>query len=244
MEIHKNEKKYKNIKYILKKADSDILTISFSGFPGNSKAKYNYMKTLREYNCNQLFILDNFGYKRRGSYYLGEKGDWFLVQQIESLIKNIVRDLKINHILTVGSSKGGTSALFYGIRLKAEVAIIGAPQYYVGNYLNTEEHIPILEGIMGSGGGIGIEKAIDILNKFLPDTVKSSEKDHLTVYVHYSPFEHTYQEHIQFMIRDLKENGYHVIEDSEYCYEKHSDVAAFFPAFLQKTVSEHLQKWS
>lgn len=62
--IQMSERKYNRLKYILKKCpESNILVVVFSGFPGNTKAKYNYMRTLKGLNCNKLFLLDDFGYK-------------------------------------------------------------------------------------------------------------------------------------------------------------------------------------
>lgn len=235
------EEKFKNLKYILKKADNNILIVIFSGFPGTSRAKYNYINTLRDCVCNQLFILDNFGYKQRGSYYLGENGEWFLVEEINNLIQNIIQKLNIKHIITAGSSKGGTSALFYGIKCQADVSIIGAPQYYIGDYLNTDNHKEILNGIIGNR--MEKRQAIRILNEYVGDAVKKSRAPHPIIYIHYSYLEHTYDEHIKFMINDLKENKFDVIEDNKYSYEKHSDVASFFPRFLQNTVSSYIEKW-
>ena len=77
------QKKYKRITYLLQKGETDTLVISFSGFPGNGPAKYNYMKTLQKLKAHKLFVLDNFGYQKQGSYYLGEQGDFFY--QLRSL---------------------------------------------------------------------------------------------------------------------------------------------------------------
>lgn len=238
-QIKKQEDRYKKLKYILKKTNSDVLVVVFSGFPGNSKAKYNYMKTLQDCHCNQLFILDNFGYKKRGSYYLGENGNWFLIEQVQSLVECIVEKLSIKYIIMGGSSKGGTSALFYGIKCNANLVIIGAPQYYVGTYLNTDNHIDILDGIIGGGDR---EEAVRRLNEYLPSVIKES-KNHPTICIHYSPSEHTYSEHIQYMIKNLKDNRYNVIEDNGYIYNRHSDVALHFPKYFQTTVNSYIQKW-
>ncbi len=65
-----NEKSYRiennrKIKYLFFKKNSDELIISFSGFSGeNEKPKYNYVKTLKNIEKNQIYILDNFGYKK------------------------------------------------------------------------------------------------------------------------------------------------------------------------------------
>lgn len=71
------QKSYKDIKYVLEKSKtkSDTLIVSFSGFSkmGNPPV-YNYESTLRPIDANKLFILDDTGYNKAGSYYLGENG--------------------------------------------------------------------------------------------------------------------------------------------------------------------------
>lgn len=66
-----------------------------------------------EKNINQLFILDDFGYKQRGSYYLGENGDFFLVEEVCTLISGIKHRYKLSSILTAGSSKGGDGIVLW-----------------------------------------------------------------------------------------------------------------------------------
>ena len=46
--IKLNEKKYKKLKYLLKKGKEKTMIVSFSGFPGNGPARYNYVKTLEK----------------------------------------------------------------------------------------------------------------------------------------------------------------------------------------------------
>lgn len=234
LKIQFTQRKYKSLKYLFyKKKSSNILIISFSGFSGGSPARYNYIKTIKNINCNQLFILDDFGYQKQGSYYLGENGNWFLPEMIEELIKKIQDENNIKKTVMIGSSKGGSAALLYSIKLQADACIIGAPQYYIGDYLNIDRHLPILEGIMGDTSTESVEK----LNNVLSDCISVSQIHKPDVYIHYSPMEHTYNEHIVYMIKDLKEYGYKVIEDADYEYTEHGNVAKFFPKYLQKILS-------
>ena len=223
---------YGRLKYIFKEySGSNALVVSFAGFPGKGTAKYNYMKTLADVKCNQLFLLDDFGYKKRGSYYLG--GGGFLKEDIISLITKIASVHTIDHMIMIGSSKGGTCALYYGLLCNADECIIGAPQYHIGDYLSTDEHLPILQSIMRTDNEI----AKDRINSLLPKAITGFSGE-ITVYLHYSPSEHTYKEHIKDMIRDLhNKHGITIVEDKGYDYTLHSDVAKFFPTFLRNTIN-------
>lgn len=234
LKIILKQKKYNCLKYLfLKKKSSDTLIISFSGFAGGGPARYNYMNTLKTVNANQLFILDDFGYKKQGSYYLGENGDWFLPDMIESLIKTIKAKNNIKQVVMIGSSKGGSAALYYSIKMQADACVIGAPQYYIGDYLSIDRHLPILEGIMGNRS----QKSIDKLNRVLSDCISSSPTNKPNVYIHYSPMEHTYSEHIVYMTKDLIEHDYKVFEDADYDYTDHDNVAKYFPKYLQEVLN-------
>jgi len=230
------QKKYKDLKYVLKKGKSDTLIISFSGFPGNGVARYNYIRTLKNCNAHQLFILDDFGYKKRGSYYLGEDGNWFIPQQLEELVKHIQSKTNTKRLITIGSSKGGTAALYYGIKLYGDACVIGAPQYWLGDYLNTDKHSAILRGIMGNCDESSVKK----LNELMKECIHSGDRK-LQVYIHYSPNEHTYPEHIKDMIAELSSNGYRISEDADYDYENHTDVAKYFPAYLLHILKNELK---
>lgn len=229
LNIRMSEKRYQRLRYLLKtNSSSDTLVVCFSGFGNGGSAKYNYINTLKMVNVNKLFILDDFGYNKTGSYYLGENGDWFLPDMIVGLIKKIQTESRIKHLLMVGSSKGGSAALFYSIKMEADACIIGAPQYFIGDYLSIDKHIPILEGIMGNTSSESVQK----LNRVMRDCVQSSFQHKPKVYIHYSPYEHTYPEHIVDMIGDLERCGYTVYKDADYDYTDHGEVAKYFPRYL------------
>ena len=231
-------KQYKHIKYIFfPNPGSRLWVMSFSGFPGSGNSpSFNYMRTLQNVHVNKLFLMDDFGYsKNLGSYYLGENGDWFLPQEIQELIGRLSEKQDAPILIMIGSSKGGTSALYYAMLCKAQYAVIGAPQYHIGNYLNTTNHRPILQAICGSDS----EAAIARMNQVVPEAISHYAGENKTnVFIHYSPMEHTYPEHIKDMISDLKANGFMVEEDCDYSYTDHKDVAGVFPKILLNRVKE------
>ena len=227
--IRLSQKRFYRLKYLFQRhRSSDMLVVCFSGFAGGNSARYNYVQTLQTQRINKLFILDDFGYNRQGSYYLGENGDWYLPEMVVGLIKKIQTKNNIRHLIMVGSSKGASAALFYATKMNADFCIIGAPQYFIGNYLNTDDHLSILEGIMGDKSSDSIQK----LNNVMHDCLRLSYGRKPKVYIHYSPMEHTYPEHIADMVHDMKMNGYTVEEDADYDYVDHGQVAKYFPSYL------------
>ncbi len=227
-----------HLKYVLNRnAKSDKLIVVFSAFHPE-RPFYNYIRTLNKVkNANILFVLDNFGYNQKGSYYVMENGSTKLQEVVEGFIKEMQEKLDCKELICVGSSKGGTAAVIYGCRLGASAVICAAPQYYIGDYLNTKNLSSCLEGILGTITEDGIQK----LNAVVKNSICGCEDRKPNVYIHYSKNEHTYVNHIKPLLEELKKNGFEMEEDVE-SYKNHNDVALFFPAYLLKTVSVIVSK--
>lgn len=210
----------------------DLLVI-FSAFTG-VLPKYNYTKTLKDIKCNRLYILDNFGYNRSGGYYLGEHGDYFVPDLVIALINDIKMNNRIEKITTLGSSKGGTAALYYGLRLGVDRVIVGAPQYYLGDYLNTEAHRMILEGIIGNV----TDEKVTCMNILLYNLINRTTNPVTRFYIHCSRNEHTYDDYVRPLVDDLRSKSFFVDTDLD-TYISHSDVGIFFPNYFKRVLSEY-----
>lgn len=229
------------VPYILEKSQGKegSLIVVFSAFPRKGMAAtYNYLRTLRGIEGNKLFILDSFGYQKRGAYYLTENGDFKLEKAVEELIRSTAEKLSVKKIICVGTSKGGYAALYFGMALHAQAIICGAPQYYLGNYLSD---VPLKKPILQSMMGNMNEESIELLNKLLPNRINKANAT--KIYIHYSSKEHTYVEHIKYLLISLEVNNYEIYEDEQF-YEKHQDVSLYFPTFLTQTLDKILKESS
>ena len=99
--------------------NSKYLLVIFSGFnriEATPQKTYNYIRALNGVNYNKLFILDSYG--PRGCYYLGENMSFEVETSVVSLISKIstMYDIPNKNIITVGSSKGGSAALYFGMK--------------------------------------------------------------------------------------------------------------------------------
>lgn len=56
------------------------------------------------------------------------------------------------------------------------------------------------------------------------------------IYLHYSKREHTYEEHIRFLLEQLHRLGFVVKEDVKE-YLRHDEVALFFGDYMRRIVS-------
>lgn len=77
---------------------------------------------------NVLTPLDYFGYEDKASYWLGEKGDFFVKDLLQELIQKIAEEYECeDHIYLYGNSIGGYGAILHGILCRANAVYAHAP---------------------------------------------------------------------------------------------------------------------
>ena len=222
------EKTYNGrIKYIYENNNSDELIISFAAF--SDSPCYNYYRALRNVASDKLFLQDNFGYK--GSYLLYENGSNLPERLTLNLINMILNKKHYHKISTIGTSKGGTCAIYFGLQINANYIYSGANQYYIGKYLNNESHRLILQRMMG--GGKTINENQEILDSVMPNLINKFKNSKSHIFILYSKHEHTYLDDIKPMLTDLKNTNIAYTEVIENFHE-HNEVGTYFIPFIQK----------
>ena len=138
-------------------------------------------------------------------------------------------------VYTAGSSKGGTCAIYYGLMFNVSEVFSSACQYHVGNYLNTEKHKKILQGMMGKNYG---PEDVKIVNDELPKMIREKSSSTSIINLYYSEKDYTYLDHIVDLKRDLDSAGikYTVTTDD---YVKHSDNGFYFKEHLKRRFSDN-----
>ena len=123
-----------------KQADTLVVVFSACTRPG-LKARYNYVKSLDGLKCNRLYILDDFGYDHRGSYYLGHMPEFMEQKAVTSLIQKVMKEANPKQVLFCGSCKGGYAALNIGIQFENATMIIGEPTYRIATEFKLAESL-------------------------------------------------------------------------------------------------------
>ncbi|CVI73533.1 hypothetical protein NDGK_03071 [Clostridiales bacterium CHKCI001] len=232
------------IKYMYERKQSDTIAFVFSSCTRvGVKARYNYVRTVRNFPIDKMFILDDFGSDHRGAFYLGKNMDFSLEKSVLKLIQKTIREGNYKRFLFIGSSKGGYAALNFGMQIPGSIIITGAPQYRLGNYLiDRNNHLEqTLYYITGNRYQNVTENQIQELNVYLENKIDqtSNEDKKPIIYIHYSNKEHTYEEHVRELLTKIKQNGYKVIEDVGE-YENHSEISLYFPDFIMSCIREVL----
>lgn len=82
---------------------------------------------------NILCPMDRFGVKQAGSWYLGEKGDFFWLNAMEKLLDHVRAVTGYRELFFWGSSMGGYGAILHGVLNKAKAIYANIPQVYLIN---------------------------------------------------------------------------------------------------------------
>ncbi len=203
--------------------------IIFNAF-GGEKPRYNYVRGLQDLKqVDYLYILDDFGYK--GSYLLYENGDDTVRKTTEELISLYIREGGYKRVITAGSSKGGTCAIYYGLTFNANHIFSGACQYNIGSFLHRPDHEPIFKAMMGKDSG---QPQADLLNSVMPNKLEKHMNSYSgTIHLLYSKKDRTYERQLIDLIKKLKICQYSFVEIEEF-FENHDDVGKPFLNYMRK----------
>lgn len=218
------------LKYIYVPKKQDSLLIVFPGFSKDKPRKYNYLLSLlKSRHCDLLFINDSFGYM--GSYNLFEHGSSYPEEVTCKLIDSILKHREYRHLYFAGSSKGGTCALYFGIKFHAEEIYAGACQFYIGNYVANDIDPKVFKEMTGVENE---EKWIEKLNSIMPLCIEEIDRQvPPQIVLLCSKNDPTFHNHVVplFQLLDAKKIPYDFVESN---YERHSEVGNDFSELLKK----------
>lgn len=247
--IKKNEKTFvsrdQSVDYLLLKGSvfKDRLIVVFSAFNDSAvtTAKtYNYVRTLQDFDGNKLFIKDQCG--PQGSYYLGQAPDYTFSKVTMDLIEHVRKELGVvrENVICIGSSKGGTCALYHGVVGGYGGIIAGAPQTKIASYALSCSK-PTYEYMFGDNRKHAEEA----------DRIVYKACDHelaMKVWVITSPLDWQYQEHVLPFLEEVGGNfqDLKVIVGKEM--NSHNDIATYLVENLNHLLIDFIleiskQRW-
>lgn len=226
----------RDINYLFHKGakDSPFLLVSFQAVPSVKNGKpvklYNYKKFLKEVNLHRLFIEDTCG--DFGCYYLCNNMNFDVEETVIELIETTMAkyNIKKENVIVLGSSKGGTSALYYGLKYGFGHIISGAPQTKIASYL--KRYRPeMLEYMIGKDLA---QENIDKIDAIVLEQVKPTCTSKINLLT--STNDSQYEPHIMPLVDALKKAKIEFTIAFEPRVEKHKDIATYFPNFLAQHV--------
>ena len=223
------------IQYVFRKAtqskDSHLVVVfsAFSSLGSKYPHSYNYLNAMSQMpGVNQLFILDSFG--PRGCYYIGKEMNHKVEQSVVELIKHICNENKIpwENVILSGSSKGGSAALYFGLRYHPGCVVAGAPQFYIADY--AKEWAPeTFEYLTGND-----PQKVQELNGLIQQQINGPVPVSLNILTSrndWQYFSHIIPLHEAFITAGVQAD----IEVEDHI-KNHGDIANHYPMFLHRCI--------
>lgn len=233
------------IKYLFyPNESSEKLVVVFQAI--NKKQSYNYIKVLKNFNINKLFIKDDYGLDEltKSSYYLGTKKSLKIAEYTQNLLSKIAEENNINkkNIIFAGSSKGGYAALYHGYIFGAGYIIPGGPQILLGDYLFQTNPMSIRYEIFKSIVGDFTAENKEWANSLLYNVLKGTSSPYPKTKIHIGYKEPHYEEHVVPFMNWVKEIGIPDVELDAQDYNTHEELAKYYPIFLEEQIRNFIEK--
>lgn len=232
----------KNVKYLFKEGNPSVkkLLVVFSGYASNTskiKHPYNYMNVLSDVNVHKLFILDDNG--ATGSYYFGENLNFNVDSSVISLILYFGRSLGISNedIITLGSSKGGTAALYFGLKYKLGAIFAGAFQTRISDYISSTRS-DSSDFLFNKHDVEMHDSQFNQMNQVILNLLNTPVLSNL--YLISSKNDWQYKNHIKPFMEQLNDLNiaydFHLSEEMK----NHNEISIYFPIYFRKKIIHEL----
>ena len=228
-----------DFKYILKPRlyDTDHLIIVFSGFGAKSEFTYDFLKSLSDSSrAAILWIKDDFYNNDYATYYLDIFGEDLLEKAVIGFIKEALEylSIKTENCTLLGCSKGGASAMYYGIKYKFRNIVATAPTLKIGSYIGGR--VPArnprksFEFICNSADS---EEAITYFDNLILNAIELDRYYDRNIYLLSSEADPYHSGQIKPLIGYLNRyNNFNYIESKSSLVRTHQDVTAFNAPFI------------
>ncbi|MGX4689200.1 hypothetical protein [Streptomyces sp. JNUCC 63] len=143
--------------------------------------------------ANILWIRDRF--HGMNSYYLCKEMDFTLGESVATLIFNVMKALSLtpDEVTVWGGSKGGSAALYFGLRYGFRNIVSIVPQFMIGTYVR-KVHPRVAAFMLGEGVPEENVRAVDAI---LPDLVRSETNRTANIYLLSSPQDEQYPDQVE-----------------------------------------------
>jgi len=184
-------------------------------------------------NCHKLFILDS--YEGHPCYYIGKNKSLDYEVTVMALINYITNRLRIPmaNVITIGSSKGGTAALYFGMKYSLGHVIAGGMQTKVGDYLWLGDYTKnTVLPLITSGNG---ENDRRYLNRFF-DRIFFNPRKNTEYNIHGGSEDHHFLNYGKPFVENLAKNKIPYCLDVQD-YSDHGLIGQFYTPFLLNQLS-------
>ncbi|PNG83495.1 alpha/beta hydrolase [Pseudomonas putida] len=169
-----------SVKYKFKprKHDTRHLIVVFSGFGAVSEFTYDFENALQDCPANVLWIKDDFG--DHCTYYILKNNDFGPEHAVQALISHTLQLLNLDktQCTLAGFSKGGSAALYHGLKYNFKNIVSTVPQMNIASYVinNWPQTASNMFGTQNNDSALSFDEK-------LPNILKTDTKLNKNIYL-------------------------------------------------------------
>ncbi|MFI0812802.1 hypothetical protein [Streptomyces echinatus] len=162
-------------------------------------SKYGFGNALDSVKCNVLRIRDHFD--GAASYYVARNMDFSVSDSIQALIQDFMRRLRVtrDEVTLLGASKGGSAALYYGLKYDYKNIVASTPQYFLGSY--SKGHAQLGDAVLGEGQP---DENVAVMDAVMKDVLAADKDFERNIYVVSSPGDYQYEQEVVHYLPALR----------------------------------------
>ncbi|WP_277977487.1 hypothetical protein [Pantoea endophytica] len=221
-------------------ADNQHLLIVMSGFNLPDPTIYDFT-LLQHTQSAVLWIKDDFN--GLPAYYLCNNMNFEIEHGVSQLIRSVIELTTPSNVSILGASKGGSAALYFGVRHNIKNIITAVPQFYLGDYAATMWP-KVGDAMMGST----TPAAISLLNKLLPNAIRRDRQTDKNIYLFTALADYQREQEILPHLELLeKYQNFNLIESASPCITQHNEVTRYnlnlILALIYQLEQEIIPRW-
>ncbi|MBU9847015.1 accessory Sec system protein Asp2 [Rahnella ecdela] len=211
-----------------RKYDNKHLIIVFSGFGATNMFTYDFLTALNDCPATVIWIKDDFN--ECCSYYLCKDLDFSISHSVNSFIeeKLLELDLNKNNCTLAGFSKGGSTALYYGLKFNYKNIICSVPQLRIGTFINNDWP-QVAKHMLGD---ITKEK-LQELDSLIPDLLSTCDDVDKNIYLLTSKIDKQYPEQVKpYLLEFIRYNNFNLFYAESLLIREHNQITPYHVPLL------------
>ncbi|RJT15164.1 accessory Sec system protein Asp2 [Rahnella inusitata] len=224
-----------HVQYVFSPAKQDRkhLLVVFSGFG----LDYDfYGATLDGCRSNILWIKDEF--KGGNTYYLCVNQDFTIEEAVIDLINTTLEKLLLTEkqCTLSGFSKGGSAALYYGLKYNFSNILTSCPQIKIGSYLKNNWPSKV-EHIFGKHS---TNETVDFFDSLIPKLLETKDISQKNIYFITSIKDEQYPDQIKpFLSYYIKCNNFNIIDTNSTLAWQHNKITKYNIPIILSIIYAH-----
>lgn len=211
-----------NYRFRAPKGDCRHLLIIMSGFNIPDPTIYDFTVAIQHCHSAILWIKDDFN--TLPAYYLCNDMNFEIEQGVSALIDGVINFVKPKMTSIVGGSKGGSMALYYGVKHDLPNIISAVPQFNIGRYVAEGYWKEVGQQMMGNVTPVNIH----MLDNYLPAMIKKDNNVSRHIYLFTSPKDPQFETEIKPNLPLFsKYSHFSFIQSNSALIEKHNQVTSY-----------------